>query len=117
MRDTSFPETVTTATVETRGLPDARCIAFGDRYLNWSIRSYAAGGLSDYQIGARILRLPDVRADEIAAAAVAHQCALMDLPARKIVAILAYLAAEVPCWPDDPDEIAAIVRAAVGEFA
>ena len=47
-----------------------------------------------------------------AADAVARHCASMGLPLRQIIDVLAYLAAEVPCWPD-ADEIAAIATAAV----
>jgi hypothetical protein len=51
-----------------------------------------------------------------AAVAVARHCAIMDMPSRQIIAILAYLAAEAPGWPD-ANENAAIALAAVAEFA
>lgn len=100
------------------GLPDAACVARGDEYHGLAVRCYAAGGLSDRAIGARILRVPpDIAAHVFAAEAVARHAATVDVPPRRIVALLAHLAAEVPCWPDDAGTIAAIVRAAVAECA
>ncbi len=103
-----------------RWAPDRRCLAAGDQHACIAVRCYAAGGLSDQQIVHRILDLLGVDYADTdrysAAIAVARHCAAMDLPLRQIIAVLAYLAAEVPGSPD-ADDIASIAQAAVAEFA
>lgn len=108
-----------------RWRPDPQCLAAGVEHALLAVRCFAAAGLSDQQIARRMLDLAGVSSDvntapvgdrSDAARAVARLCAIMDLPLRHIIAILAYLAAEVPGWPD-ADENAAIAQAAVAEFA
>jgi hypothetical protein len=119
MLDAIEPATDLLSAVE-RWQPDTQVLAAGDEHLDLAVRRYAASGLSDRQITDRVLRelgidAPDLERRE-AASAIARHCALMDLPLRRIIAILAYLAAEVPGWPD-ADENAAIATAAIAEFA
>jgi hypothetical protein len=103
--------------------PDAGCVAAGDQYAGYAIRCYAAAGLSDAAVRRRYLRFagepiepPEVDRHD-AAVALARHAALAGAPKRQIIAWLTRLTVEVPCWPDDPDEIAAIARAAVREMA
>jgi hypothetical protein len=96
--------------------PDAECIAAGDAYVGLAARCYAAGGLSDSQIAKRGRLFgtdPDPPERLDAALALARHGALVGASARQIVAWLVHLALEVSCWPDDPAEIAAMVRAAL----
>jgi hypothetical protein len=108
--------------------PDAACLAAGDEYtalhhVALAIRCYVAAGLSDRQIIDRVLRNLDTATDVDtapehwnAAMAVARHCALMDMPLNHIIAVLAYLAVEVPCFPD-ADDRAEIAEAALRECA
>jgi hypothetical protein len=104
--------------------PDAGCLAAGDQYVGYAIRCFTAAGLSDAQINQRVCDLIGVCAYAYtpaqerydAAISLARHCALMGMSPRHIVAVLAYLAAEVPCWPD-PDDIAEIAQFAVAECA
>lgn len=101
--------------------PDPQCLADGDEYVRLAVRCYA-GALSDQQIKQRFRDLVGVSTEidtvEIdrhdAAIVVARHCAMMGLRLNRILAVLAYLAAEVPCWPDAHD-IAEIAVAAFGE--
>jgi hypothetical protein len=99
--------------------PDVHCISAGDAYAGLAVRTYAAAGLSDSQIAQR-MRL-DAAADPPfierydAAFALARHGARVGASARQIVAWLAHLAVEVPCWPDNPEEIASMTRAALQE--
>jgi hypothetical protein len=101
--------------------PDPQCIAAGDEYFHLAIRCWA-GSLCDAQIIRRILDLAGISASVdtperwSAAWAIARDCALMDVPLHRIIALLAHLAAEVPCWPN-ADDIAEIAEAAVAECA
>jgi len=106
-----------------RTLPDAGVIAAGDEYLDLALRCYAAAILSDAQLSRRVIeRMPcevlccteDTGDRYAAAVAIARHCAAMDVPLRKIIALLAYLSAEIPCWPD-ADDIAGIAEAAIAE--
>ena len=105
-----------------RWQPDADCIARGDEYAMLMLRCWAAAGLSDKQIVERILRDLGVSEDireicyDTAAIVVARHCARVDMTLVNIIAVLAHLVAEIPCWPS-ADEIAAIAQAAVMEFA
>jgi hypothetical protein len=105
-----------------RWQPDAHCIAKGDEYAILMLRCWAAAGLSDKQIVKRILRDLGVSGDlqeicyDTAAIVVARHCARVDMTLANIIAVLAHLVAEIPCWPS-ADEIAAIAQAAVVEFA
>jgi hypothetical protein len=97
--------------------PDAACLAAGDEHAALALRCWAAAGLCDAQIMRRALDLfgtTDPR--YVAAIAVARHCASMDLTRNRIIAVLAYLAVHVPCFPD-ADDIAEIAIAAVAEFA
>ena len=96
--------------------PDAGCLAEGDEHVSLARCCYAAGRLSDPQIARRVVALVGATDRYTAAVAVARHCATMEMPLHQIIAVLAYLAAEVPCWPDS-DENAAIAQAAVAEFA
>lgn len=110
--------------VRTITTPDAECLAAGDQYLHLSLRAFAAAMLSDAQISKRIIeRLhcevvcpEDASGRYDAAWAVAKHCALMDVPLRKTIALLAYLSAEIPAWPE-ADDIAGIAEAAIAECA
>jgi hypothetical protein len=102
--------------------PDAVCIAAGDEHAYLALRCYAAAGLSDAAIAQHLRRLDaDLQPLNIgrhdAALALARHGALVGAPARQVVAWLVFLACEVPCWPDDPYEIAAMARAAMVEMA
>ena len=105
-----------------RWQPDADCIARGDEYAMLMLRCWAAAGLSDKQIVERILRDLGVSEDiqeicyDTTAIVVARHCARVDMTLVNIIAVLAHLVAEIPCWPS-ADEIAAIAQAAVTEFA
>jgi hypothetical protein len=105
-----------------RWQPDADCIARGDEYAMLMLRCWAAAGLSDKQIVERILRDLGVSEDiqeicyDTAAIVVARHCARVDMTLVNIIAVLAHLVAEIPCWPSAA-EIAAIAQAAVMEFA
>jgi hypothetical protein len=105
-----------------RWQPDAGCIAKGDEYAILMLRCWAAAGLSDKQIVGRILRGLGVSEDfqevcyDTAALVVARHCARVDMTLANIIAVLAHLAVEIPCWPS-ADEIAAVARAAVTEYA
>jgi hypothetical protein len=103
---------------------DADCIARGDEYAILMLRCWAAAGLSDKQIVERtlgqlatmaIVDTQHVRYDA-AAIMVARHCASVDMTLANVIAVLAHLVAEIPCWPS-ADEIAAIAQAAVAEFA
>ena len=102
--------------------PDADCVAKGDEYAILMLRCWAAAGLSDKQIVERIQRDLGV-SDDIpalcysdAAIVVARHCASVDMTLANVIAILAHLSAEIPCWPS-ADEIATVAQAAVTEFA
>lgn len=88
--------------------------------LAWAIHRYVLAGAGYEWIIRRVLDQSsvtlDVNTGREAAWAVARHCAKMDMPLHRIIARLAHLCAEVPCWPD-ADEIAAIAEAAVAEFA
>jgi hypothetical protein len=105
-----------------RWQPDARCVAMGDEYAILMLRCWAAAGLSDKQIVERIQRDFGVSEDtpetsySNAAIVVARHCASVGMSLANIIAVLAHLVAEVPCWPT-ADEIAVIAQAAVTEFA
>jgi hypothetical protein len=101
--------------------PDAVCIAAGDEHAYLALRCFAASGLSDAAIARRLRRFgADLQPPDIgrydAALALARHGALVGAPARQIVTWLVYLACEVPCWPDDPHEIAAMARGAMAEI-
>jgi hypothetical protein len=102
--------------------PDAVCVAAGKEYAALMLRCFAAAGLSNGQIAQRLLDMAEVSIDvdtperRSAADAVARHCAIMDMPLRHVIAVLAYLAAEVPGWPD-ANQNAAIAQTAVVEFA
>lgn len=99
---------------------DGQCLATGDEYLHLALRCYAAAILSDAEIAQRVTDQAGISFDAPdqyeAACVIARHCALMDVPLRKIIALLAYLAAEIPCWPD-ADDIAEIAEAAIAECA
>jgi hypothetical protein len=102
--------------------PDAVCIAAGDEHAVLAVRCYAAAGLSDAAIAQHLQQFrADLEPLDIgrydAALAVARHGAVVGAPARQIVAWLVYLACEVPAWPDDPHEIAAMARAVAAEMA
>jgi hypothetical protein len=107
-----------------RWQPDANCIAKGDEFALLMLRCWAAAGLSDQQIVDRILDQLGVTATvdthqdhcDTAAIMVARHCASIDMTLANIIAVLAHLVVEIPCWPS-ADEIAAIAQAAVAEFA
>lgn len=97
---------------------DPDCVAAGDEYATLAVRSYSAAGLSNTAIAQRIQLFgtnpaPPERYD--AAIAVARHGAFVGASARQIVACLARLACEVPCWPTDPTELASMTRAALQE--
>ena len=100
--------------------PDYGCSACGDEHAALALRAYAAAGLANAAIAKR-MRLfgPDLEPLDIgwrdAALALARHGAVAGASARQIVLWLVYLADEVPAWPSDPDEIAAIVRGAIAE--
>jgi hypothetical protein len=119
MLDAIEPATDLLSAIE-RWQPGAQVLDAGDEHLDLAVRCYAAAGLSDRQITDRVLGELGIGAPGFerreAAWAIARHCALMDLPLRQIIAVLAHLTAEVPGWPD-ADENAAIAQAAVAEFA
>jgi hypothetical protein len=105
-------------------LPDAGCLSRGDEYVVLAQRCFAAGGLSDHGIASRFVARLGLEwaalsddAPDTAAQAVARHGALSGIPERQIVQWLAWLSAELPAWPDDPDELATIARGAVAECA
>lgn len=105
-----------------RWQPDPECLAAGDRYLDLAVRCYAAAGLSDRQLARRAgiqlgYKLPPPWLDDDAAGLIAWHCAEGGLPFHQVIAVLVYLATEVPGSPDDPDELAWIARQAVREAA
>jgi hypothetical protein len=106
------------------GWQDAQCLAAGDEHVQLAIRCYEAGLLWDDQITRRVLDVAGIAVQAqaetpetwTAAEAVARHCALMDLPLRRIIAILAYLAVEIPAFPDG-DTLGEIAELAVKECA
>jgi hypothetical protein len=98
--------------------PDSACMATGDEHAIFAVRCYAAAGLGDTAIAQRIRifgaesDLPDIERYD-AVLALSRHCALVGVPGRQIVALLAHLAPYVPGWPDDPKELAAITHAAL----
>ncbi len=99
-----------------RWRPDPQCLAAGDEHVVLARRCYA-GALSDQQITRRILDLIGVSMDidtepDVVAVALARHCAALEMPLHHIIAVLAYLAVQVPLWPD-ADELAEIAIAAV----
>jgi hypothetical protein len=105
---------------------DRACITAGDEYGNLQIRCYAAAGLSDQGIERRILHRLGVSTEidtelgvwpHDAACAVARHAAVEGLPLRRIIAVLCELAVSLPGLPIEPNEIVAIARAAIAEFA
>jgi hypothetical protein len=116
-----FPATAfLTIEATTAWQPDVGCIVNGDEHALLAVRCYAAAGLSDAAITQR-LRIFGAYADPPetgrydAALALARHGAFVGAPPREIVAWLAYLALQVPCWPDDPEEIASMTYAALRE--
>jgi hypothetical protein len=101
--------------------PDPDCVAAGNEYCLLAARCYAAAGLGDRSIRRRFLHYagPEIDPPEIerhdAALALARHGAIVGASASEIVVWLARLAIDVPCWPDDPAEIAAMTRAALQE--
>ena len=99
--------------------PDPDCVAAGNEYCLLAARCYAAAGLGDRSIRWRFLHYagPEIDPPEIehcdAALALARHGAIVGASAPEIVAWLARLALEVPCWPDDPEQIASIALAAL----
>jgi hypothetical protein len=93
----------------------------GDEHAVLAVRCYAAAGLSNAAIAQRIrlfgadLEPPDIERYD-AAVALARHGAVVGALARQIVVWLVHLACKVPCWPDDPHEIAAMVRGAMAEM-
>ena len=95
---------------------DTQCLAAGDDALDIAQRCYAAAGLSNAQIAQRVLnRAPSLHDD--AAIVVARHCAIAGMSFADIIDVMVELAASVPCWLDDPDAIAALVRQALAECA
>ena len=100
--------------------PDPTCIAAGDEHVLLAVRCFAAGGLSDAAITRR-LRQTATELEPLgfgrydAVLALARHGAVTDAPATEIVGWLAQLALQVPCWPDDPEELASITRTALQE--
>jgi hypothetical protein len=100
-----------------RWRPDADRLAAGDLHLRDALCCYASE-LSDAELARRLFDQAGISTDVDtpfdAAIALARHCATVDLPLAQIIAILAYLAAEVPCWPD-ADDLAAIATSAIAE--
>jgi hypothetical protein len=100
--------------------PDETCLGAGDEHVALAVRCYAAGGLANSEIARRI-RLFGADADpqdidqHAAARALARHAAIAGASPREIVELIARLALEVPCWPDDPEQIAALTAAALRE--
>ena len=104
-----------------RWRPDPQCLAAGDEYARLALRCWAAAGLCDQQIAQRLLDLAGVSTEidtdpDTIAVALARHCAAMGKPRDHIIAVLAYLAVQVPFWPA-ADDLAEIAIAAVKEFA
>jgi hypothetical protein len=103
--------------------PDKACLEAGDEYVALMLRCWAAAGLSDQQIVDRILDQLAITASVgappdrygTALIVVARHCASVGMTLTNIIAILAHLAVEIPCWPS-ADEIAAVAQSAVAEF-
>jgi hypothetical protein len=116
--------------------PDSGCLKAGDEYGLLQLRCYAAGGLSDWQLILRVLEVleaatlerptvewirawcgwrPEVH-PETAAVAVVRHAAFCGLSRNNIIALLVYLSGYIPDMPNDPEEIVAIVDAALREF-
>ena len=97
--------------------PDAAGVATGDGFLILAVRCFAAAGLWDAEIEARLLQHmgPEPWSSTTAATALARHGAASGATSRQITEWLTYLAVEVPGWPDDPDLIAVIARTAVRE--
>jgi hypothetical protein len=100
--------------------PDQACLARGDSYGELQRRCYVAAGLSDVAVGRRVLSahgfdtVPDLpRTPDDIAVDLADVAAWSGLAAGEIAHILGWLSANLPGFPDDPDELAAIVRAAL----
>lgn len=106
-------------------LPDAGCLEAGDQHLHRALLSYAASGVSDCAIAARLRYRVHVIANDLcpataphfAAEAVAEHCAASGMSFREIIGVQAWLAANVLGWPDDAYEMTAVVRDAIAEFA
>ena len=116
----TLPPTFLTVDAIEAWRPDADCAASGDAHVTLAVRCFAAAGMNNTAIAHR-MRLfggdpepPDIGGCD-AALALARHGALAGASAHQIVLWLVRLAFEVPCWPDDPDEIAAIVRSAIAE--
>jgi hypothetical protein len=78
--------------------------------------------LSDHQLARRAgiqlgYKAPPPWLEDDAAPLIAWHCAEGGLPFHQVIAILVYLATEVPGFPADPDELALIARQAVREAA
>jgi hypothetical protein len=104
--------------------PDPACLKAGDDALSLAIRCFAASGLCNRQIDHRVrTSVSSDTADEpelerfSAAWTVARHAAWVGLRPRRIANLLGYLSVWLPGSPDDPDEIASLVRAAVAEVA
>jgi hypothetical protein len=105
--------------------PDQRCLAAGDEYVRLALRCYAAGGLCDRQIDLRLLQTGGVSQETItpelerfsAAWTVARHAAWVGQQPKRIAHLLGRLSIWLPGSPDDPDEIASLVRAAVAEVS
>jgi hypothetical protein len=100
--------------------PDTHCVAKGDEYAGLALRCYAAAGLGDAAIAQRMRLLAGndevaVVRHQDAALALARHGVAVGASARQIVTWFAWLAHQVPLWPDDPEEIAALVRLALLE--
>lgn len=99
--------------------PDAECLRAGDEYISLALRCWS-GSLSDLRIRRRLEHFAGLMADEPpdvgpsdAAIAVAQHCAIVAASPERTVQIFARLSVAIPGWePTDPDEIAALVRAA-----
>ena len=103
--------------------PDAACLSAGDEYVRLAIRCYAAGGLCDRQIDHRVRTSVSSETDTpelercSAAWTVARHAAWVGLRPKRIAHLLGRLSIWLPGSPDDPDEIASLVRAAVAEVS
>ena len=97
--------------------PDAVCLAAGDEHAHLALRCFAGAGLSDAAIAQRLWQpfgaTPECCDD--AAIALARHGALVGASAHEIVKWIAGLALVVPCWPDDPEQIAMMSAAALRE--
>jgi hypothetical protein len=97
--------------------PDPTCLAAGDEYVDLAIRCFAAAGLCDRQIDLRLGRTAPEIERFSAALAVARHAAWSGLRPQRIAHLLGRLSIWLPGSPDDPDEIASLVRAAVAEVS